>query len=227
MSLHIYEEMEQRTPEWYAARAGIITASAVGLLVTTKTLKPAVNDTARSLTLNLAAERITGYVEPTHTSADMERGKLDEPYARDVYAERYAPVEEVGFMVRDFGGYKLGYSPDGLVGDDGLIEIKSRKQKIQLKAFLDDAVPAENMAQMQCGLLVSGREWCDYVSYSGGMPPYVKRVWPDTKWFEAILAAAEHVEKNITEMVSTYLTRTANNPPTERVDHFAELEITF
>ena len=272
MSLHIYNDIEQGTPEWFAARAGIVTASVVGQLITTgspdaltvecpkcqacsgescistarkiatpiKTihiersdraagLPPiytvARTDTARGLTLNLAAERITGYVEQVFPSRDMERGTLDEPYARDVYAERFAPVEEVGFMVRNYGGYKLGYSPDGLVGNKGLIEIKSRKQKIQLKAFLDDAVPAENMAQVQCGLLVSGRQWCDYVSYSSGMPLYVKRVYPDLRWFTAIEAAAEQVEKNITEMVSTYLARTANNPPTERIDHYLDLEL--
>lgn len=272
-ALHIYNDIDQGTPEWFAARCGIVTASVVGQLVTSrqpsaieadcpecgasaaepcigkrspgplKTLHPARaavargmdrvlgadlnNDTARALILSLAAERITQYVEPTATSRDMERGQLDEPYARAVYSERYAPVTEVGFMVREFDGFKLGFSPDGLVGDDGLIEIKSRKQKIQLKAFLDDAVPAENIAQIQTGLLVSGRGWCDYVSYNGGMPPYVKRVYPDLLWFDAILSAAEQVEKNITGMVDTYLARTAGNLPTERINHFPELEITF
>lgn len=227
MTLHIYEDLEQGTPEWFAARCGIVTASVIGQLITTKTLKHAANETARSLTTHLAAERITQYVEPTPTSRDMERGNLDEPYARDVYSERYAPVEQIGFMVREFDGYRIGYSPDGLVGDDGLIEIKSRKQKIQLKAFLNNEVPSENMAQIQTGLLVSDRKWCDYVSYNGGMPPYVKRVFPDPKWFEAIRAVAAEVEDNITEMIDTYLERTAGNPPTERIDHFADLELTF
>lgn len=227
MTLHIYKELEQGTPEWFAARCGIVTASVIGQLITTKTLKHAANETARSLTTNLAAERITQYVEPTATSRDMQRGELDEPYAREVYSERYAPVEEIGFMVREFDGYRIGYSPDGLVGDDGLIEIKSRKQKIQLKAFLNDEVPSENMAQIQTGLLVSDRKWCDYVSYNGGMPPYVKRVFPDPKWFEAIKAVAAEVENNITEMIDTYLTRTAGNPPTERIDHFLEMDISL
>ena len=272
MKLHVYNDIEQGTPEWLQLRAGIITASVIGQLITTSapdaltvacpkcqaingatcistarklptpiktphderaakasTFPPvysvADTDTARSLTLSLVAERITGHVVPVMPSRAMERGTLDEPYARNVYRERHAPVEEVGFMVRDFDGYKIGYSPDGLVGDDGLIEIKSREQKIQLKAFLDDAVPAANMAQMQTGLLVTGRQWCDYVSYSSGMPLYVKRVYPDTRWFDAIEAAAANFEKNAAAMIGTYLTRTANNPPTERIDHFAEMEI--
>lgn len=225
MTLHIYNDIEQGTEEWFAARCGVVTASVIGQLITAKTFKPAENDTARALTLSLVAERITGHVEPVIPSRDMERGTLDEPYARDIYSERYEPATEVGFMVRDFDNYKIGYSPDGLVGDNGLIEIKSRKQKIQLKAFLDDAVPAENLAQIQTGLLVSGRDWCDYVSYSGGMPLYVKRVYPDQRWFTAIHAAVEQFEKNAADMIDTYLARTAGNAPVERIDHFAEMEI--
>jgi len=273
MTLHLYPELDQGTPEWLNARCGILTASVIGHLVSSrqpsaieadcpecgavasdpctgkrspgplKTLHPARaatartmdrvisadldNDTARSLILTLAAERITQYVEPLPMSRDMERGTLDEPYAREVYAERYAPVAELGFMVREFHGYRLGYSPDGLVGDDGLIEIKSRKQKIQLKAFLDDAVPNENMAQIQTGLLVSGRDWLDYVSYNGGMPPYVKRVFPDPVWHDAILDAAFNLEMEVDGIIDAYLTRTAGNPPTERIDHYLEPEFTF
>lgn len=225
MTLHVYEDLEQGTPEWLDARRGIITASVVGLLITAKTIKPASNDTSRGLIATLVAERITGHVEPIQESADMLRGTLDEPYAREVYSEHYAQAEEVGFMVREFDGYKVGYSPDGLVGDDGLIEIKSRRQKKQLATILADEVPAENMAQIQCGLLVSGREWLDYVSYSGGMPLYVKRVLPDPKWFDAIKEAAAAFEASAAEMLTTYAAAIEGRPETERIDHFAEMSI--
>jgi hypothetical protein len=121
----------------------------------------------------------------------MLRGIEDEPRAVEVYSEHFAPVTTVGFMVRDDWGFSIGYSPDGLVGDDGLIEVKSRRAKKHLTTILADEVPVENMAQLQCGLLVSGREWIDYVSYCGGMPLYVKRVEPDQRWFDAITAAVE------------------------------------
>lgn len=273
MTLKIYEDLEQGTPEWLAARCGIVTASVVGQLITKgapdsltvdcpkcesepyspcistarkvptpiKTIhdersaqaaelppvyKPADTDTARTLTMTLAAERITGYVEPVQPSRAMERGTLDEPYARDAYSEHKGWfVDQIGFMVREFDGFKIGFSPDGLLGDNGLIEIKSRAQKTQLKTVLADDVPAENMAQMQCGLLVSGRDWCDYVSYSGGMKLWTKRVYPDPAWHAAILAAVAQFEKNAAEMVSTYLDATADMPDTERIDHFLELEI--
>ena len=224
-SLQVFDDIEQGTDEWHAIRRGIITASVVGLLITAKTIKPASNDTSRALTASLVAERITGYTEPTHTSADMERGTLDEPYAREVYSEHYSEATETGFMVREFYGVRIGYSPDGLVGDNGLIEIKSRRQKIQLKTILDDEVPLENMAQIQCGLLVSGRDWLDYVSYCGGMPLYVKRVYPDQRWFDAIIAAARTFENNAATMIDTYQAAVAGRPNTDRIDHYLEMSI--
>ena len=225
MTLEVFNELEQGTPEWLAARCGIVTASVVGQLITPKTVKPAVNDYSRALTATLVAERITGHVEPMQVSQAMMRGTLDEPYARDAYSEHHAPAVEIGFMVKDFGGYKIGYSPDGLVGDDGLIEIKSRAQKKHLQTILADEVPLENMAQIQTGLLVSGREWLDYVSFCSGMPLWTKRVYPDIRWHLAIKEAVEAFEKTAAVMVATYQNLTADLPPTERLDHFADMEI--
>ena len=126
-------------------------------------------------------------------------------------------------MVRDDWGFRLGYSPDGLVGEAGLIEIKSRNQRIQLATILADEVPLANMAQCQAGLLVSGREWLDYVSYSGGLPLYVKRVLPDPKWFAAIIEAVAEFEKAAQLMIDTYTAVTADMPATKRIDHFEEM----
>jgi len=225
MTLTTYEDLEQGTPEWLAARCGIVTASVVGQLITPKTVKPAANDYSRALAVTLTAERITGHVEPIHENQDMLRGTLDEPFARDKYAEHYAPVSEVGFLVRDDWGFRLGYSPDGLVGDDGLIEIKSRRQKKHLATILADEVPLENMAQLQCGLLVSGRTWIDYVSFCSGMPLYRKRVYPSPTWEAAILNAVESFEAASAQMIERYTEATAGMPPTERLDHFAEMEM--
>lgn len=275
MSIKIYKELEQGSDEWLQARAGLVTASTVGLLISTRTLGaieydcpecegmaggacqskpnkdgetrdlktmhtaraevarehdkqvlvPAFGDTAMSLTKALTAERITGHVEPSPTSRAMERGTLDEPFAREHYAEHYAPVTEIGFMTRTFKGFTLGYSPDGLVGEDGLIEIKSRSQKKQVEAFLTDQVPAENMAQLQTGLLVKNAAWIDYVSYCGGMPLFVKRVYPDPAWQKVIIQAAGRFESLATNMASAYLEKTAGLPLTERIDHFADMEV--
>jgi hypothetical protein len=211
------QNLEQGTDAWHDQRRGIVTASVVGQLITTKTIKPANNDYSRGLTTLLAAERITGYTEPTFIGSDMWRGIEDEPRAVEVYNEHYAPVTTLGFMVRDDWGFRIGYSPDGLVGDAGLVEVKSRRQKKHLATILSGEVPTENMAQLQCGLLVSGRKWIDYISYCGGMPMWVKRVEPDPRWFAAIVSAVEDFEINAALMVSTYATATKGLPLTERV----------
>ena len=222
VTLHVMADLVQGTDEWLAARCGFVTASVIGQLVT-PTLKIADNDTSRGLLLSLAAERITSHVEDGYTSPDMWRGILEEPIAREKYAEHHAPVTEVGFMVRDFDGFRIGYSPDGLVGDDGLIEIKSRAQKAQVRTVIDGVVPAANMAQLQCGLLVSGREWIDYVSFSGGMALWTTCVQPIPEWLDALTAAAEKAEARINDIVARYTEATDGLPMTERTpDPYAE-----
>jgi hypothetical protein len=213
----VHPNLVQGSEEWHAQRRGMVTASVVGKLITPKTIKAASNPDSRGLALLLAAERITGWTDPTYMNDDMLRGVEDEPIARDLYAEHYAPVVETGFMVEDRWGFKIGYSPDGLVGDDGLIEIKSRRSKTQLSTILAGHPPIENMAQLQCALLVSGRKWIDYVSYCGGMHLYVKRVTPQPKWFEAIVEAADAAEKNIIETIRIYGESIVGLHPTERV----------
>lgn len=226
MTLTTYKDLEQGSDAWLQARCGILTASVVGKLIT-PTLKTADNDTSRGLTLTLAAERITGHVEYVHPSMDMQRGTLDEPFCRDVYSANYAPVTEVGFMRLDTTEYSLGFSPDGMVNEAGLIEIKSRRPGIQMQTILSGSVPAANRAQIQCGLLVSGREWLDYLSYAGGWHMYVERVYPDPKWFAAIHDAAVTFEQNVADLIGRYETAAQGLVMTERIDHFAEMEITL
>lgn len=223
MTLHIYNDLEQGTPEWDDLRRGIVTASTVHQLVTAKTLKVASNIDSRSLTATLVAERVTGWTDERYVSFDMARGHEIEPLARDLYSEHYAPVTELAFMVREYNGFRIGYSPDGLVGDDGLIETKSRRPKEHLATVLTGDVPPENMAQLQTGLLVSGRKWIDYLSYCGGMALWRKRVYPDHDWHTAILAAVAAFEESAISMVAAYREATAGLPMTERPPVYEEM----
>ena len=210
--------VDQGTPEWDALRLGIVTASVVGQLVTPSTIKPARNTETRALTALLAAERITGWTDPTYVGADMERGWDDEPRAIEAYEQhRGVTVDSLGFMTRDDWGFTIGYSPDGLVNKDGCVEVKSRRPKKHLQTILADAVPAENYAQIQCALLVSGRDWCDYISYCGGMRLWVKRVEPDPRWQNAIVEATRALEDAIDGMTVTYHAAVTSLPDTERV----------
>lgn len=266
-TLHTFPDVVQRTDPWYQQRCGLITASAIGKLITVRhltaieyacpdcgaeALQPCLSktrdrhpiktvhserteraaserdssplvfetargDEARGIVAIAAAERITGFVDPTFVSYDMQRGVDDEPFAVEAYSEHHAPVAECGFMVRKWpGGFSLGYSPDGLVGLDGLIEVKSRRGKTQVETVLSGDVPAENMAQLQAGLFVSGRAWIDYVSYAAGMHLWKKRITPDPAWFDAIRTAVEDFEAAVTATVDAYLKAVEGLPLTER-----------
>src|SRR5690625_689891 len=225
MSLKVYENLEQRSDEWYEARRGIVTASTVGQLITPSTLKPASNPASRALVQTLVAERVSGWVEPSFTTADMLRGIESEPIARDLYSEKYAPVTEVGFMVRTETDWQLGYSPDGMVGDVGLIEVKAPRPKSHVATILSGEVPGYHMAQLQAGLLVSGRSWIDYISFHGGLPMWTKRVHADQRWQDAIVQAVRTFENNARLMVAMYEDAVINLPTTERLPQDLEMVI--
>jgi hypothetical protein len=224
MTLHVFNDVVQGSEEWFAQRRGLVTASVVGKLLT-PTLKVADNDTARGITATLVAERITGVTEDSYTNNDMLRGVMCEPIARDIYSGLYHQAEEVGFMRFDGEGWSLGFSPDGLVGMDGLLEVKSPRAKTHVSTILADKVPAHYMAQCQAGLLVTGRKWIDWCSFHGGLPLYVKRVYPDPEWFAAITAACIQFEANAARMVAEYEAKAEGLPPTERVDFDLELVV--
>lgn len=214
------EDYPQRSTQWLQLRLGIVTASVVGTLITPATVKVAKNDDSRKLTDLLAADRINGYNDdPSYQSLDMWRGETEEPRACEKYAEtRGVDVEPMGFMVRSGDGWSLGYSPDGLVGLDGLVEVKAPRAKTHLRTIINDEVPREYMAQCQAALLVSGRQWCDFISWCGGMPMYVKRVLPDPVWHDAILEAVIACENSIAVTVEQYKAAVVDLPMTERLE---------
>ena len=125
-------------------------------------------------------------------------------------------------ITNDDLGFILGYSPDGLVGDDGQIECKSRKQKYQLETIDSDAVPDEYTIQLQAGLLVSGRKWVDFISYCGGMPMFVKRVYPDIEVQEAIKTSAKAFNAKMQKIVSEYPERFSISVPNNPTITFEE-----
>lgn len=224
--VRFYPAMVQGSDEWLAARRGMITASEVKLLLT-PALKVAANEKTRAHLYELAAQRITGHVEPHFVSDDMLRGTGDEYYAREYYSSRMATVTECGFVTTDRFGFTLGYSPDGLVGNDGLIECKSRRQKFQVETIVEHvvcgggSVPSDYLLQCQTGLLVTGRKWLDLCIYSNGMHMAVLRVLPDDTIQDGILNACRDAEERIASIIATHSLATANPAayrliPTER-----------
>lgn len=208
MSATYHRNIIQGTEEWLMLRCGVITASEIKTILTPSG-KPASNDKARAYIWQKASERITGFLEPVFETRDMLRGHDDEGFAKFEYSKHFEPVSDCGFITQQFiGGITIGYSPDGLVGNTGLIECKSRKPKFQIETLLNyqqsKEIPSEYMAQIQTGLLVTGREWCDFISYSGGLPMITIRVFPDRVYQARILDAVYEAEQQIKDIITRY-----------------------
>lgn len=192
-----HNDVVQGGDEWLDLRLGIITASSIQRLMTAK-LALSESETSNEYMYELLAEQFTGEPKVTFTNEHMVRGTLDEPLARQSYEERHNTcVTEVGFVTNDFGDGVIGYSPDGLVGDDGLVEFKCRFAKFHIRAMLTGEVPKEHVAQLQAGLLVTGRKWIDFVMRCDGLPDFEKRVYPDAAVHETMIKVAKKLYDNI------------------------------
>ena len=222
-----YHDIQQGTPEWHDIRRGIVTASAISALIT-PTGKLANNETSRNYLHKLLAERITNLTESGYYNDDMARGHLLEPLARDLYSSHYEPVTECGFIKKDYGSFCIGFSPDGLVGDAGLIEIKSRLGKHHIASMFSREVPSEYVIQVQTGLAVSDREWVHYLSFTPGLPFLRIAVCRDEQLIKTIEATAAQAEERLQEMMERYLFMAEDMPPTEPIiqSSFTDEDIT-
>lgn len=231
-----FPNLQQGCAEWHEKRNGIITASEMDTFISPKTLKPATNEKTRTSLYKLAAERIYPDAEVDNfMSYAMERGHLEEIEMRKVYSEKYAKVDECGFVINHSLGFPIGFSPDGLVGDDGLIEGKSRLPKYQVQTIIEHmaadepatVIPSEYMLQVQTGLFVTGRKWCDFLSYSNGLNMIAIRCYPLEKYQVAIKAACNTAQDAVCHMLAKYeaaITQDgARVQPVDYIDHHEEI----
>lgn len=160
--------MEQRTEEWFAAKLGKASASRIAdVMARTKSGYAA---SRKNYMAELIAEILTGQTAETYISADMQRGIDEEPMARSAYeVRRNTLVEEVGFVDHP-EIEQAGASPDGLVDNDGLVEIKCPKTATHIEIFLTRKIEKKYIYQMQFQLACTGRQWCDFVSYDSRLP---------------------------------------------------------
>jgi putative phage-type endonuclease len=181
--------MDQRTLEWHEARLGRVTASRVADVVA-KT-KTGYSASRANYMAELICERLTGMQGASYSNAAMAWGTETEPMARAAYEGAVGSlVIETGF-VPHANLEMSGASPDGLVGDDGLVEIKCPMTATHIETLLGQSVPAKYVTQMQWQMACTGRKWCDFVSFDPRMPEnmqiFVKRVERD----EALIASLE------------------------------------
>jgi putative phage-type endonuclease len=182
------ELMEQGTEAWFNIRIGKVTASRVAdVLAKTKT---GYSTTRDNYMAQLVCERLTGQKGESFTNAAMQHGIETEAYARAAYEARYdVLVDEVGFVSHPTIEMS-GASPDGLVGEDGLIEIKCPNTATHIETLLSESVPNKYYTQMQFQIACTGRKYCDFVSFDNRLPTelqmFVKRVPRDDMYIKLI-----------------------------------------
>jgi hypothetical protein len=177
----IVHEAPQGTEEWFADRLGIPSASMADKILS-PTGKPSTS--AGKYANQLLAERLTGRSGGFAGNAHTERGNELEPEARGYYAFiSGCEVKEVGFCTNEEGTF--GCSPDGLVGTDGMLEIKVPSPAVHVGYLLGNKLPTTYISQVQTQLWVTDRKWLDLLSYSDAMESLVVRVLPDKDWHKA------------------------------------------
>ena len=218
--IEYYFDIVQGTDDWYRIRHGLLTASTLKNVITPGKLTPSASAKTKLFYDEILSQRIDETIQPSYVSDDMMRGHEDEPYAIEQYEQEYGhEVRHCGFIINRELGYPLGYSPDGLVGKDGLVEVKSRSPKHQVRTILDhiigrskDTIPADNIMQAQGGLFSTKRKWMDFVSFCNGNQMATIRVEPMPLYQEAIEEAVHHFEKILKENMEKYLEAAKNDP---------------
>lgn len=195
--------MEQRSDEWYKARLGKVTASKVSAVLAKKD-----SATRADYLTDLVLERLTGTQQEFYQNDAMQWGTDTEPQARMAYeAETGNLVDELGFIDHPTIA-NFGCSPDGVIGETGLIEIKCPNSKTHLSTLLSGKAPTKYIPQMQTQMAVMNRQWCDFVSFDPRLPEdlqlFVIRVDRDDEYIakleEEVTAFLEEVELTVTKL---------------------------
>ena len=195
--------IEQGSPEWFAQRLGKVTASRVAdVIAKTKT---GYSTSRENYMAQLICERMTGAVAESYTNAAMQWGTDNEPLARAAYeAAKDVLVDEVA-MITHPTIESAGASPDGLVGDEGLIEIKCPNTATHIDTLLSQTVPGKYVTQMQWQMACTGRKWCDFVSFDPRMPEdlrlFIKRVDRDDKMIAELESEVVKFLKELDEKI--------------------------
>jgi len=191
--------MEQGTDDWFAARCGKVTASRIAdVMAKTKTGYGAGR---KNYMAQLVIERLTGTIADSYTNTAMQWGIDTEPYAREAYEIQTGEiVEQVGFI--DHPEIEMsGASPDGLVGDKGMLEIKCPNSATHIETLLSGKVDKKYILQMHWQMMCAEREYCDFLSYDPRMPEglkyWCKRVELDQELATEITVAVQEFLKDL------------------------------
>lgn len=191
-------DVEQNSPEWHRARAGIPTASQFKTVLA-QGRGGGTSKTRQDYLYRLAGELITGEPAETYSNQHMQRGHELEEEARKYYAfARDCAPEPVGFIKRD--DESAGCSPDSLIGEDGMLEIKTALPHILIAMILKGDFPPEHKAQCQGQLWIAEREWVDLTVYWPAMPPFIKREFRDERYITSLTSAVARFNEELAEI---------------------------
>ena len=201
--------MQQGTEAWHLARLGRVTASRIAdVLATVKSGEAAARANYRA---ELVAERLTGKRQESYSNAALQWGTETEPLARVWYeSEVGVVVQETGFVEHPTIAMS-GASPDGLVADSGLVEIKCPNTQTHIETMLAKRVPPRYTPQIHWQMACTGREWCDFVSFDPRLPEqtqiFIKRVERDEKYIKdtlepEVIRFLEEVEKTVEQLLN-------------------------
>jgi putative phage-type endonuclease len=201
--------IEQGTPEWFAQRLGKVTASRVAdIIAKTKTGAAA---SRGNYMAQLVAERLTGQPAESFKSAAMQFGTDTEPMARMAYETQIGMLVDEVAMIPHPTIEMSGASPDGLVGHDGLVEIKCPNTSTHIETLLDEKVPSKYVTQMMWQMACTGRSWCDFVSFDPRMPEdmqlFIKRVPRDNEMIASLEAEVVKFLGELDELLAKLLER--------------------
>jgi len=187
-------ECEQGSPEWREARRGLPTASRYG-----DVLAQGQGKMRNKYRRQLAAEIVSGKVMKTYSNAHMERGKEEEDEILMKYAfETDAKLQKVGFL--RYTLMPTGCSPDGLVGNDGMVEVKSMLPELLVELHETGKIPTEHIPQVQGGLWITGRTWCDLVLGSPGLPSIVHRIPRDEPYMAGLQRELQYFIEEVDQL---------------------------
>lgn len=194
--------MEQRSEEWFQARLGKVTASRVADVLAK--IKSGESASRRNYKIQLVSERLTGERQETYVNQAMQDGIDREQFARDRYVQQFGEVEEVGFIQHPT--LEAGASPDGLIGTDGIIEIKCPMGSTHTETLMTQEVPSKYVPQIQFQLLVTGRKWCDFVSYNPMFPEnlqvFVRRVFANKEYQQELEDEVKQFLKEVDDVIN-------------------------
>lgn len=214
-------DCEQGSEAWFAARAGLPTASEFHTVMA-KGRGGDDSKTRKTYMLKLAGEILTGDPMENYSNPHMERGKMMEEEARDCYCfMKDADITRVGFIRNG----DTGCSPDSLIGTDGILEIKTKLPHLMIECLLKDEFPPEHRAQCQGALWVAERDWIDIAIYWPKLPLFVKRAYRDDGYIATIAGAVKAFNEELAETVER-IRRYGAPKPTVKEQLVASVKLT-